>query len=149
MVVDDAQTRAIIGAAMEVHTHWGPGFLESVYHRSLAIELRHRGLGVQREVPFPLSYRGEDLGTVYRADLICDGVLIELKAHSGLCDADYAQTIHYLSCSGLERGLLLNFGLPRLQYRRIVNGCPTKRSPQRHQRHQRPPLLGVSGKLGA
>lgn len=112
----------IIGAAIDVHNHWGPGYLESVYHKSLAIALRRRGRDVQCEVPFPLSYMGEDLGCVYRADMICDGILIELKAHSGLTGADEAQIIHYLRCSGLRRGLLLNFGLPALQKRRFVNG---------------------------
>lgn len=121
MVEDDPITRAIIGAAMEVHTFWGSGYLESVYHKSLAIELRHRGHTVQREVPFPLAYKGEDLGTVYRADLICDGILIELKAKAGFCDADYAQVIHYLKCSGVGRGLLFNFGKNRLEFRRFVH----------------------------
>lgn len=106
---------------MAVHRYWGPGYLESVYQKSLAIELRRRGRPVEREVPFPLAYDGEDLGCVYRADMICVDVLIELKAHSGICEADEAQIIHYLRCSGLRRGLLLNFGLPSLQKRRFVN----------------------------
>jgi GxxExxY protein len=122
METRDPDTYAIIGAALRVHNHWGPGYLESVYQKSLAIDLRRQGLPVQREVPFPLSYLGEDLGTVYRADMICGEVLVELKAHSGLCDADYAQILHYMRCSGLRRGLLLNFGLPQLQKRRFVNG---------------------------
>ena len=108
----DADTYEIIGAAMEVHRTWGPGYLEAVYRKSLAIELTLRGRDVRMEIPFPLAYKGHDLGTVYRADLVCDGVLVELKAHSGLCDADFAQTLHYMSSSGLRRGLLLNFGLP-------------------------------------
>lgn len=120
--MQEEDTYDIIGAAMAVHRHWGPGYLESVYSKSLAIELRRRGRDVQREVPFPLQYLGEDLGCVYRADMICGSVLLELKAHSGICEADEAQIIHYLRCSGLKRGLLINFGLPSLQYRRFVNG---------------------------
>lgn len=118
----DSTTYAIIGAAMAVHRYWGPGYLEVVYQKSLAIELTRLGLPVQREIPFPLAYDGVDLGTTYRADMICDEVLVELKAHSGLTDADVAQTLHYLRSSGLSRGLLLNFGLPSLQKRRLVLG---------------------------
>ncbi len=118
----DPVTYDILGAAMKVHTYWGPGFLEAVYQKSLEIELQRRGHAVRREVPFALAYDGEDLGVCYRADMVCDDVLIELKANAGFCDADYAQVIHYLHCSGLQRGLLLNFGMPRLQKRRFVNG---------------------------
>lgn len=119
---DDSLTRALIGAAMEVHNYWGPGYLEAVYQKSLVNELGRRGFKVQAEVPFALHYKGDDIGAFYRADLVCENVLLELKSHSGLCDADLAQTIHYLCCTGLERALLINFGLPRLQYRRVVNG---------------------------
>lgn len=122
MEPDDQQTRDIIGAAIKVHKIWGPGFLEAVYHRSMEIELTLRGHDVRTEVPFALVYEGFALGPTYRADLICGAVLLELKCHSGLGDADLAQILHYLRASGLRRGLLLNFGLPRLQVRRVVNG---------------------------
>jgi GxxExxY protein len=116
----DPDTYAIIGAAIEVHRWFGPGYLEAVYHRALAIELRRRGIPSQREVPFPLSYKGEDLGVAYRADLVCGDVLVELKSTSGLADNHIAQVIHFLRSSGLKRGVLLNFGLPVLQKKRIV-----------------------------
>ncbi|MHB1260395.1 MAG: GxxExxY protein [Thermoplasmatota archaeon] len=119
-VTTDAETFAIIGAAIEVHRWFGPGYLEAAYHKAMAIELRLRGIQCRREVPFPLSYKGEDLGTAYRADLVCGDVLIELKATSGLADHDVAQVVHYLRSSGLRRGLLLNFGLPVLQKKRVV-----------------------------
>ena len=132
-VLQEEDTFDIIGAAMAVHRHWGPGYLESVYAKSLAIELRRRGREVRREVPFPLSYLGEDLGCVYRADMICGDVLLELKAHSGICDADEAQIIHYLRCSGLRRGLLINFGRPSLQHRRFVNGWDNPMDGEGHE----------------
>lgn len=116
----DPETYAIIGAAIEVHRWFGPGYLEAAYQKALAIELRLRGIPCQREVPFPLIYKGEDLGTAYRADMICGDVLVELKATSGLADHDIAQVVHYLRSSGLARGLLLNFGLPVLQKKRVV-----------------------------
>ncbi|MEK6976297.1 MAG: GxxExxY protein [Candidatus Thermoplasmatota archaeon] len=118
----DPLTYDIIGAAIDVHRYWGPGYLERVYHKSLEIELQLRGLDVQREIPFPLAYRGVNLGTNYRADMICGNVLVEVKAHSGIHDADIAQVVHYLRSSGLGRGLLLNFGLPALQKRRVIVG---------------------------
>jgi GxxExxY protein len=130
---DDRETHDIIGAALKVHRTWGPGYLEAVYHKSLEIELQRRGHQVRTQVPFALSYEGISLGTAYRADLVCGDILLEVKAHSGLGDADFAQVIHYLRCSGLGRGLLLNFGLASLQARRFVNGwddaLATDRSP--------------------
>lgn len=116
----DPDTYAIIGAAIEVHRWYGPGCLEAVYHKALGIELRRQGIPFRREVPFPLAYKGEDLGMAYRADLVCGDVLVELKATSGLAEHDVAQVIHYLRSSGLSRGLLLNFGLPILQKKRVV-----------------------------
>src|SRR5215210_9077736 len=98
----DPETYAIIGAAIEVHRWFGPGYLEAAYQKALAIELRLRGIPCRREVPFPLSYKGEDLGTAYRADLVCGNILVELKSTSGLADHDVAQVIHYLRSSGLS-----------------------------------------------
>ena len=117
---DDPLTYDIIGAAIKVHRHWGPGFLEAVYKKSLQVELVRRGFDVRVEVPFPLSYDGVDLGTCYRADLVCEDVLIELKAADGIHDFHIAQVVRYLRASGLRRGLLLNFGLPMLQKRRVI-----------------------------
>lgn len=105
---------------MEVHRIWGPGYLEAVYHKSMVIELGLRGIPVATQVPFPLSYKEVDLGTCYRADIVSANVLVELKSHSGIGDADLAQTLHYMRSSGLRKGLLLNFGLRSLQMRRIL-----------------------------
>jgi GxxExxY protein len=120
---EDPRTYAIIGAAMDVHNEMGPGFLERVYHDALVFALEDRGIAAEREVPYQLSYRGRPLGHPYRADLVCEnGVLVEVKAHDGIGNADLSQVIHYLRASGLSTGLLLNFGLPRLQHRRFVLG---------------------------
>lgn len=108
---------------MEVHRLLGPGYLEAVYHDAMAVEFEERGIAFRREVPFPIGYKGRRLGHPYRADLVCgNGVLVELKAHSGLSEADEAQVLHYLRASGLSTGLLINFGLPSLQHRRFVLG---------------------------
>ncbi|HRH70612.1 MAG TPA: GxxExxY protein [Flavobacteriales bacterium] len=119
----DPQTYAIIGAAMEVHGQLGHGFLEAVYHEALAHELRLVGVPFVQEIELPVYYKGELLGTRYRADLICFGeVVVELKAIRTLTSVDVAQLLNYLKATGKRRGLLLNFGSPRLEYERKVFG---------------------------
>jgi GxxExxY protein len=117
----DPQTFAIIGAAMEVHTEQGPGFAERVYQESLEIELGFRGIPFAREVEIPVYYKNRRLDAIYKADFICfESVIIEAKALAALSDAHMEQTLNYLKATKLQRGLLLNFGAPRLQYRRVV-----------------------------
>jgi GxxExxY protein len=117
----DPRTYAIIGAAMEVHRRLGHGFLEAVYQEALEIEFAHRGIPARREVRLTISYGDELLKTPYEADFLCyEDIVGELKAASDLDSSDLAQTINYLKATGSTVGLLLNFGRPRLQYRRVV-----------------------------
>lgn len=117
----DPQTYAIIGAAMAVHGELGRGFLETVYHEAMAIELEERGIPYRLEVNLPIEYRGKRMATSYRADMICyDSVVVELKALTGLTRTEEAQVINYLKASGYQVGLLLNFGAGSLEYRRLV-----------------------------
>jgi len=110
----DPQTYVILGAAMDVHRELGHGFLESVYQTAIALEFTERAIPFQAEVPLPIRYKGRLLTCSYRADLICfENVLVETKAISQLTNADRAQVIN-------ARGLLINFGAPRLQYERLV-----------------------------
>ena len=117
----DQQTYAIIGAAMEVHRLLGCGFLEPVYQLALAKEFLLRGIPFRREDELPVSYKGELLAVKYKPDFICyDQVIVELKALGMLGGREKAQVINYLKATGLERGLLLNFGTARLEYQRLI-----------------------------
>lgn len=119
--VRDPQTYAIIGAAMEVHRVLGCGFLEPVYQEALAKEFLLRGIPFRREVELPVTYKGELLAVKYKPDFICnDEVVVELKALDKLGGKEKAQVINYLKATGLERGLLLNFGTVRLEYERLI-----------------------------
>jgi len=98
-----------IGAAIEVHRHLGPGFLESVYEAALAVELKRRGLACQRQVSVAVEYKGVQVGEA-RLDLLIGGALIvELKAVEALLPIHKAQLISYLKAFQQPRGLLINF----------------------------------------
>ena len=126
--IRDSQTFAIIGAAMEVHRTLGREFLEPVYQAALEIEFDLKAIPHAREVEMAICYKGISLGVKYRADFICFGsILVELKALDRLTSREGAQVVHYLAASGIGRGLLVNFGTARLQYKRFVG--PSYRGP--------------------
>lgn len=116
----DALIQQVLGASYEVANHLGHGFLENVYRRALLEELEMRGIAAREEVSFKVRYKGREVGT-YVADLVVGGVLIvELKAVEDLAPAHQGQVLNYLRASGLRAGLLLNFGKPRVQAKRLV-----------------------------
>jgi GxxExxY protein len=115
-------TREIIGAAMEVHSTLGCGFLESVYESAMAIEMNHRNMPYERQKAVPVMYKGEKA-----KDFICDfliggKVMVELKAIQQLTDVEEAQVLNYLKATGVRVGLLINFGQRSLKYKRLVQG---------------------------
>jgi GxxExxY protein len=117
----DPETYAILGVAMEVHRELGSGFLESVYQDALETEFGLRSIPYSREHAVPVYYKGEQLGGSFRADFVCyESVIVELKAIKELTDVEYAQVLHYLKATGLQRALLINFGADRLEYKRMV-----------------------------
>jgi GxxExxY protein len=112
----DPLTAVILGAAITVHRHLGPGLLESAYRECLCCELGLRGLAVARESVVPLVYRGIRVDVGYRADLIVnERVLVELKAIEKLASIHTAQVLTYLRLSNLRVGLLMNFNVPFLR----------------------------------
>jgi GxxExxY protein len=125
----DPQTHAIIGAAMEVHRQLGPGFLEAVYQEAMAIELADRAIPFVREAELPVFYKGRRLNCSYRADFVCyESVIVELKAMQALTGVETAQVLNYLKATHLERGLLLNFGCPSLDFKRLIFSNARKES---------------------
>ena len=112
---------ALIGAALEVHTVLGPGFLEAVYHEAFALELTSRGIPFRSEVEPPVFFKGERLSIAYRCDFVCfDTVIVEIKALAHLTGLEEAQVINCLKASGHSVALLLNFGVGSLEHRRLV-----------------------------
>jgi len=113
----------ILGAFFRVHSGLGHGFLEAVYRRAMAQELQAKGLEVAQEVPYSIAFHGTVVGE-YRADLVvAQKVIVECKAAEYLLAAHEAQLLNYLKASGMELGLLLNFGA-RASFRRLI--CSSK-----------------------
>jgi GxxExxY protein len=116
--------RKVIGAAIEVHRHLGPGLMESSYASALARELFLQGLPAERECPVTARYKGELLEDTYRLDfLVADKLVVELKTVETLLPVHSAQVLTYLRWTGCRLGLLINFNVPLLRegIRRIVN----------------------------
>ena len=113
-------TGKLIGAAMEVHTILGAGFLEAVYEEALAHEMILKEISFERQKTFKISYKGKDLKEYMYDFLVEDCVVVELKAIKRLTESEEAQTLNYLKASGLRVGLLLNLGERSLKYKRLV-----------------------------
>ena len=115
----DPVSEAVIGAAFRVANALGPGFLEKVYENALAHEIRKSGLAAMQQARMEVLYDGVIVGD-YVADLVVAGSLIvELKACKALDDIHVAQCLNYMKASGLRTCLLLNFGTPKIQTRRL------------------------------
>ena len=119
--IDEARlnrlTGSIIGAAIEVHRHLGPGLLESAYETCLAYELAQLGLKVERQKALPLVYKDISLDHGYRIDLLVeDVVVVEVKAVEALTSIHESQILSYLKFSGCPVGLLINFNVDLLKH---------------------------------
>jgi GxxExxY protein len=107
---DDDLTQKIIGCAYKVHNTLGPGFLEKVYENSLRIELEKLGLSVKQREPINVTYEGQVVGKYYADLWVDERVVIELKATQTLVKRHEVQLVNYLAATGIDCGLLLNFG---------------------------------------
>ncbi len=118
----DRVTEQIIGYAFQVANGLGSGFLEKVYENALVIELLHAGLRIEQQKSIPVFYRKQVVGD-YIADLLVeDSVLVELKATKLLDEIHMAQCLNYLRAANLRLCLLINFGRPKIEVKRIING---------------------------
>ena len=116
----DPLTGAILRASFEVMNELGHGFLEPIYQRALNRELTDAGLSVEREVKFPIFYKGDQIGTFIADFVVENSVIVELKALDSLLQPiHFGQCLNYMRVSNLNVGLVINFGRPKLEYRRL------------------------------
>jgi GxxExxY protein len=118
-------TYKIIACAMEVHKKLGPGYPEYIYHRALIIEFKLQCVVFEDEFEIKIYYKGEQVG-IRRIDFLVEKVVpVEIKAASELSDINIGQAKNYLEASGIEIGLLINFGAASLQFKRMINNRST------------------------
>ena len=146
-LLHEAVTRDVIGLAMRVHSVLGSGYLESVYQNALAWELRRSSHDVQCECPLRVRY-GDVVVGVFCADMVVDGcVVVENKAVRAIAPAHEAQLVSYLTTTGIEVGLLLNFGAERREYRRKTRTYRPRLSRQDEQDGQDAPVHGSDSRV--
>ena len=113
-------TKAIIGCAFEVINELGAGFLESVYEKALLLALRQKDLSVTAQHPVKVMFRSVCVGDFYADIFVEEKVIVELKAVKAITPEHQAQIINYLNATGIEVGLLINFGNSKLEYKRFT-----------------------------
>ena len=115
-------TQQIIGAAIEVHRHLGPGYLEATYEEALVQELGLRSIPFTRQVSMPITYKGQVVSEARLDLLVRDEIVVELKAVAALQPIHTAQLISYLKAGAFELGLIINFNVPLLRegIRRVI-----------------------------
>jgi GxxExxY protein len=112
----------IIGCAFTVSNTLGVGFLEKVYQNALVIELRNEGLNVEKEKAITIYYNKQIVGEYYADIIVDEQIIIETKAVQSLNEIHQAQLLNYLKATKLPLGLLINFGTPKIQIKRMING---------------------------
>jgi GxxExxY protein len=118
----DQLARSVIGAAIEVHRHLGPAYLEAIYEEALVIELGLCGIPARRQVEVPVFYKGRAIATGRIDLLVEEELVVELKAVHSLAAVHTAQVISYLKAGGFQLGLLINFNVSQLKQgvRRVI-----------------------------
>ena len=111
----DRLAHAVIGAAIEVHRHLGPGFLEAVYEEALCVELSSRHIPFVRQAPVATRYKGHAVGESRLDMLVANTLVVELKAVEAITPVHVAQVVSYLKATSHKLGLLINFNVPFLK----------------------------------
>src|SRR5437868_6133088 len=124
----DAWARALLGAAIEVHSLLGPGLLEALYEEALCVEMKIRHIPFARQVPVPMLYKGQKIGTGRLDVLVADSLIVELKTVEVLAPVHMAQVLSYLRATGHHLGLLINFNVAALKQGGIKRVVLTKHS---------------------
>lgn len=115
-------TEKIIGCAYTVSNALGAGFLEKVYENALAVELRNKQLNYKQQFPINVAYNGVVVGE-YVSDLIIESkIIVELKASKSIDDSHVAQCLNYLKATNMRVGLIINFGKPKVEIKRVILG---------------------------
>lgn len=118
--------KEVLDSCYQVHKAFEPGYLESVYQKALIVELQSRGLKVQEEVELRVNYKGHEVG-YFCADIIVENsLIIELKAAPNLTLNHEVQLVNYLTCTGIDHGLLVNFGSEKMETKRKYRICRQK-----------------------
>ena len=120
-MIHEELTEKILSACFEVSNELGCGFLETVYQEALLIALTEKGLRVQTQTPLKVMFRKQTVGEFFPDIIVEDSILLELKAVKALAPEHLAQVMNYLKATGIEVGFLVNFGTPKLEYRRFGN----------------------------
>lgn len=111
----DDLTYDVVGAAIEVHKHIGPGLLESAYQKCLSIELNNRDINFSEEFRIPLNYKGNRIETLFRCDFLIENIMVlELKSVSEIIPIHQAQVINYMNLLKVPKGILINFNVVNL-----------------------------------
>lgn len=113
-------TEVVIAAAYQIANTLGSGFLEKVYENALALEIRKRGQPVVQQHPIQVRYEGVVVGEFIADLLVQEEILVELKAVKALDEIHLAQCLNYLKATGLHVCLLINFGNPRVEIKRVI-----------------------------
>lgn len=116
--MNDPLTEQVIGAAFNVHNTLGFGFLESVYEKALSIELTKLGIVHSTQAPIQVTYEGQTIGDFITDMLVEDRLIVELKSVTQLATPHEVQLVNYLTATGVESGLLINFGPTKVEVRR-------------------------------
>jgi GxxExxY protein len=128
---NESLTQSILEACFEVSNELGSGFLESVYENALLIAISQKGLKVEAQHALSVTFRGAIIGQFFADLWVEDSVIVEIKTVSALLPQHSAQVINYLKATDVDIGLLINFGNPRLEYKRLHKNNPILR---RHTR---------------